>query len=177
MLKVCCFIGHRTINESDELEDKLYSVVKNLIEKEGVSIFLFGSKSQFDELCLEVVTNMKTIYPHIQRIYVRAEFPHINDDYKNYLLKRYDNTFYPATLFNAGRAVYIKRNEIMIDKSDILVMYYDENYLPKPQNNRENLFTPHRTASGTRHAYNYAKKKNNISLINIAPSQKKDSTN
>lgn len=38
---------------------------------------------------------VKEEYPDIKRIYVRAEFPYINDDYKNYLLKSYEDTYYP----------------------------------------------------------------------------------
>ena len=57
--------------------------------------FLFGSKSRFDDLCYEAVTELKKKYVHIQRIYVRAEFPYIDESYKSYLLKGYEETYYP----------------------------------------------------------------------------------
>lgn len=75
---VCCFIGHRTINETDELRARLYKVIEKLITSEGVDTFLFGSRSRFDSLCLEMVTSLKENHPHVKRIYVRAEFPIIN---------------------------------------------------------------------------------------------------
>ena len=90
MNNTCCFFGHRTINETDELRTKLTDSIEKLITDENVDTFLFGSKSEFDSLCLELVTKLKEKYPHVKRIYVRAEFPFINDDYLNYLLKSYD---------------------------------------------------------------------------------------
>ena len=91
----CCFFGHRTINETDEMRTKITEVVERLITDENVDTFLFGSKSEFDRLCLELVTELKEKYPPVKRIYVRAEFPFINDDYLIYLLKSYDETYTP----------------------------------------------------------------------------------
>lgn len=68
-------------------------MIRELIVKLEVKTFLFGSKSEFDALCLDVVTELKEEYPDIKRIYVRAEFPYINDDYRNYLLQCYDDIY------------------------------------------------------------------------------------
>ena len=97
MKNTCCFFGHRTINESEELKTKLYDMIEKLIIHENVDTFLFGSKSRFDSLCLEIVTKIKEKYPHIKRIYVRAEYPIISNSYKTYLLEIYDDTYYHAT--------------------------------------------------------------------------------
>lgn len=113
----CCFFGHRTINETEELKKKLTTIIEKLIYDKQVDTFLFGSKSQFNSLCLKIVTELKEKYPHIKRVYVRAEYPYINDDYKNYLLKSYEDTYYPEKIKNSGKAVYIKRNFEMIDNS------------------------------------------------------------
>ena len=121
----CCFFGHRTINETEELKTKLYETIERLITDEKVDTFLFGSKSRFDSLCLELVTKIKEKHPHIKRIYVRAEFPIINDDYKAYLLKSYDDTYYPKKILGSGRAVYVERNCEMINRSRFCIVYYD----------------------------------------------------
>jgi len=68
----CCFLGHRKINENEEITQQLYSIIENLIIEEKVDTFLFGSKSRFNSLCHEQVTKIKEKYPHIKRIYVRA---------------------------------------------------------------------------------------------------------
>ena len=54
--KTCYFFGHRRINETEELKSKLSREIEKLIVEKQVDTFLFGSKSQFDSLCLELVT-------------------------------------------------------------------------------------------------------------------------
>ena len=126
----CCFFGHRTINETEKLKVKLYKTIESLVVNENVDTFLFGSKSRFDSLCLELVTKLKEKYSHIKRIYVRAEFPIISDNYKYYLLESYEDTYYPEKIIGSGRAAYVERNFEMINQSRFCVVYYDESYAP-----------------------------------------------
>lgn len=165
-LHTCCFFGHRKIAVTDELVSSLKEVVEDLIVEKKVYIFLFGSKSQFDKLALSVVTELKKKYPHIRRIYVRAEFPYIDEDYMEYLLKRYDHTYYPERMINSGKAAYVERNCEMIDNSSYCVIYYDENYMPpRRKNSRRDLFH-YQPSSGTKLAYDYAVKKG-LKVINV----------
>ena len=85
--KTCCFFGHRKITGAEDLEIKIYEIMEKLILQNGVDTFLMGSKSEFDRLCRKVVSRLKEKYPHIKRIYVRAEYPYINEDYESYLLE------------------------------------------------------------------------------------------
>lgn len=148
----CCFFGHRKIEITTELRKKLYDIIENLIIKESVNTFLFGSKSQFNDLCYNIVCDLKEKFPYIKRIYVRAEFPYINDDYKSYLLQSYEETYFPKAVINAGKLVYVKRNYEMINKSKFCIVYFNKNY-PQPK-------------SGTKLAYNYAISKQKI-IINV----------
>lgn len=127
---VACFFGHRTINETEKLKNELYKTIEKLITEEKVNTFLFGSKSRFNSLCLELVTNIKEKYPYIKRIYVRAEFPDISDSYRAYLMENYEDTYYPEKSRNAHKSVYIKRNYEMIDNSRFCVVYLDETCIP-----------------------------------------------
>ena len=142
----CCFFGHRTINETEELKVELHKTIEDLIVNENVNTFLFGSKSRFNDLCLEIVSRIKEKYPHIKRIYVRAEFPVISDNYKNYLLESYEDTYYPEKIIGSGRAAYVERNFEMINQSHFCVVYYDESYAPITRK------------SGTKIALDYATK-------------------
>lgn len=152
----CCFFGHRTINETEELKSKLKEIIERLIVEEQVDTFLFGSKSQFNSLCLELVSEIKEKYPHIKRIYVRAEYPDINEQYTNYLLKSYEETYYPENILGSGRAVYVKRNFEMINKSRFCIVYYDEQFAPTTRK------------SGTKIALDYAiKKEKSIILLPV----------
>ena len=144
--RTCCFIGHRKIEETLELRTKLYDSIERLITDKNVDTFLFGSKSRFNSLCLELVTEIKEKYPHIKRVYVRAEYPYISDDYKNYLLENYEDTYYPNKIIGAGKATYVERNCEMINKSRFCIVYYDE------------LRAPTKRKSGTKIALEYAVK-------------------
>lgn len=144
--RICCFIGHRTINETEELKERLCEIIEKLIVDENVDTFLFGSKSRFNSLCHELVTEIKEKYPHIKRTYVRAEYLNIDDSYKNYLLQHYEDTYYPEKIIGAGKAVYVERNCEMIDKSHFCIVYYDEQNAPTTRK------------SGTKIAVDYAVK-------------------
>ena len=122
----CCFFGHRTIKETEELKAKLIEIIEKLIVVKQVDTFLFGSKSRFNSLCLELVTQIKEKYPHIKRVYVRAEYPYISEHYKNYLLETYEDTYYPEKIMSSGKASYVERNYEMIDNSQFCIVYYDE---------------------------------------------------
>ena len=121
-------------------------MIEKLITEENVDTFLFGSKSRFNDLCHELVTKIKEKYPHIKRIYVRAEFPYISGSYKEYILKDFEDTYFPDRLIGAGRASYIERNIEMIQNSRFCVVYYDRHH------------TPSARKSGTKIALDYAVK-------------------
>lgn len=153
----CCFIGHREIEESEKMKLDLKNTIEDLICNKNITDFLFGSKSGFDTLCREIVTELKVKYPHIRRIYVRSMYSYIEDHYQKYLMTLYDDTYLPDSVEGAGRLSYVKRNCEMIDKSGICVFYYDKN----------RVFTKRK--SGTKVAYDYAaKKKANIVLFPIS---------
>ena len=152
--KTCCFFGHRTINETEELKSKLIEIIEKLIVENSVDTFLFGSKSRFNSLCLELVTEIKEKYPHIKRVYVRAEYPDISEHYKEYLLESYEDTYYPEHIRNSGKAAYVERNYEMINKSHYCIVYYDKQNAPTTRK------------SGTKIAFDYAVKKEK-QIINI----------
>lgn len=164
--KVCCFIGHRKIQKSPELKEKLLNTIENLITKEDITKFFFGSKSQFDDYCYEIVSELKEKYPYIKRVYVRSAYQHIPDWYEDSLLEHYEDTYFPEHMAKAGRASYVERNQEMINKSDFCIFFYDENYLPpRRRNSRRDLFD-YQPKSGTGVAYDYAVKKK-VKIINV----------
>lgn len=152
--KTCCFIGHREIKNTEELGKRVYSEVEALVLERGVDTFLFGSKSRFNSLCYEQVCKIKEKYPHVKRIYVRAEFPLIGASYEDYLLEYYEDTYFPQKALGAGKAVYVERNRDMIDKSLFCVVYCHKDSFP------------HGRKSGTQIALEYAvKRKKNVILL------------
>ena len=159
MNHIACFIGHRTIPESQEMKQKIYNTIEKLVSAKQVDTFYFGSKSRFNSLCYEQVTKLKEKYPHIKRIYLRAEYPVISQEYETYLLSQYEGTEFPKCVLGAGKASYIKRNVEMVNRSDICIVYY-----------KEALASPSRK-SGTKLALDYAVKKQK-QVINLAEKPK-----
>ena len=148
---IVCFIGHRKILENSQLVLSLDNTLHSLIG-EGATTFLFGSMSEFDSLAWKTLTKLKEKYPYLRRVYVRASFQYIDNDYENYLLKSYEETYFPLKIANAGKGAYVERNYEMIDKADVCVFYYDN------KNCRQN--------SGTKIAYEYANRKHK-KIINL----------
>lgn len=177
--KQCCFIGHRTIELTQELTQRVKSVIEKLILEYSVGVFLFGSRSEFDTLCLSIVTELKEKYPYIKRIaytcqsegcILQAEKAKWDRVYSSFYntptdLLCVDEEFEYKSKYTAGRASYVERNQAMIDNSDYCVFYYNENYKP-PQRQYFKKSPYYQTKSGTQLAYQYAKRKKK-SIINI----------
>ena len=153
--KSCCFFGHRNIERSPELIECIENIVERLILEENISVFLFGSRSSFDELCHRVVSKLREKFPQIVRIYVRAEYEQISNRYKTYLLQEFEDTYYPPKIKNAGKAVYVERNREMIEKSNVCIVYLNESAIAGTG-----------AKSGTKIAVDYARKKQKR-IINI----------
>lgn len=162
----CCFFGHRKIEETSELRNKVYTVIEELIKDYEVHTFFFGSKSEFDDMCFDIVTDLKEKYSHIQRVYVRSAFADIDESYTNYLLEMYEGTYFPEKIRKSGKASYVERNQEMINKSKYCIVYYDENYLPPRRRNSCRDLTDYQPKSGTKLAYDYAVKKE-LTIINV----------
>ncbi|MBQ7467177.1 MAG: DUF1273 family protein [Clostridia bacterium] len=170
--KSCCFIGHRKIKIDDNLVNEVTNVIEKLILNDNVSNFLFGSKSEFDNLCHQIVTDLKEKYNQIIRInYTCSHETFISENQreryekllsnmsgKQIRLKAYEKECEFKSKFISGKASYIERNKAMIDDSDYCVFYYDEKFVPFAKT----LMVYHKRKSGTAIAYKYAKRKNKM---------------
>ena len=168
--KRCCFIGHRTIEQAEELLPRLKDTIKRLILEESVCYFLFGSRSAFDDLCHSIVTELKAEYPHIVRVaYTRRSEYAVKAEEKAKLerswasvlktevkLKDYDAEVQSDRVYSAGKASYVERNQEMIDDSDFCIFYYNEAYQPPKRKRTNRDLSTYQPQSGTRLAYEYA---------------------
>lgn len=150
-MKTCCFIGHNIVKEPETILNRLTVAIETQI-RNGADVFLFGSRSRFNDLCYLAVSELKEKYPRIKRVFVRAEYENIDKSYTDYLLESFERTYFAESARGAGRLCYVKRNEEMIAKSDVCIFYRDESVLPH--------------ASGTNIAFLYAVKKHKT-VINV----------
>ena len=174
-----CFIGHRSLGDATQLKIKLTETVSMLIS-DGVDTFLFGSRSEFDTLCWQVVTELKERYNNLKRICYKT--PHetaftSKDERKHYelllskILKRdvhftdYEEVIIPQKTQKANKNSYIMRNLEMINNSDICVFYYNKNYLP-PKRKLSMKGVAKQPQSGTGLVFSYATKQKKY-IINL----------
>ncbi len=164
--KICCFIGHQKIKDPEQLRQKLYPILERLIADEGFDTFLFGSMSQLYPLCHEVVTQLREKYPHIRRIYVRAEYPFIDTEFKNQILQDYEDTYFARPTGHSDQAEYVDRNCHMVCSSSTCVFYFNTKGKVRHRKFIRNDQVLYRPQSGTKIVYDYAVKKGKR-IINI----------
>ena len=145
-------------------------------------MFLFGSRSEFNDLCHLVVSELKEEYSFVERICYtcKSESCTLESERKererifSLVLNKevhllgFEKEFEHKTKYKAGRASYVERNQAMIDDSDYCVFYYDEKYKPKIRKYSKKQIGYYQPKSGTKLAYDYAVKKNK-SILNIIP--------
>ena len=148
----CSFFGHRNIEITDELKNKLFEIVKNLIEK-GYEYFYFGGFGMFDELCYNIVSKLKLKYSHIKRVYCLSNPRHLISKKRPEWMKKeeYEEFVYLDLEFDWWYQRIYYRNCAIIDKSDLTIFYVEA-----------------RKDSGAYKAFKYSqkKRKNYINLYN-----------
>lgn len=148
--KTCCFAGHSSISNQEEIKIRLKNEIIYLIEKENVTEFYNGYKGAFDSLCARTVNELKKDYPFIKSFWVLSYMPREKDDYTDNLLKLFDESIYPDLENVHPRFAIIKRNEWMVNNSDFLIAYVKHDW------------------DGAFQTLRYAKRKKHISIINLS---------
>ena len=178
-MKKCCFIGHRKIDGLDAVKERLRDTIEKLIIS-GVDVFAFGSKSDFNDLCYEIVSELKEKYTKIVRVNftcayegfcLESEKEKTEETFRKVFKKdislqafEQENEF--KNKYCAGRASYVERNQAMIDFCDVCVFYYNKNYLPPMRKFSKHDAVFYQPKSGTAMAYKYAKQKHK-QIINL----------
>ena len=113
---IITFCGHSEISTSESLRKWLQNTVSELI-RQGADTFYLGDYGDFDRLSASVVREMKTIHPQIISVLV---IPYLD---RKVNTEEYDCTTYPPLELVPRRFAISKRNEWMIDQSDVVVAY------------------------------------------------------
>lgn len=177
---IACFIGHRKIENEEEIKQRLLSVISTLITQ-GADTFIFGSRSDFDYICWSVVTELQEKFPNVKRIKHNAphevaftskadrencEMLYLKLVHEEVHYSDYEEAFDCGKSFHSGKNAYRMRNQKMIDNSDVCVFYYDKSYLPpKRKQSKRHVFN-YQPKSGTAISFAYAKRKKK-KIINL----------
>ena len=110
------FCGHREVLEVQAVERWLCTVCAQLI-CEGATQFFFGGYGKFDSLCAKVMIRLKQENPHIRMVLV---LPYLNRKMNDGM---YDETVYPPLESVPPKVAIPRRNEWIVDQSDVVVAY------------------------------------------------------
>ena len=177
----------RKIERTDKLIKNLETLIDDLIHEQGVDIFLFGSRSEFDDLCHHIVTEQQKKNPQIKRIMYtcRSEYAVKKDEReereriaravtkRDIKYKNYDGSMMSDRLWSAGKASYVERNQDMIDASDYCIFYYNPQFQPPRRKYSKRSLGDYQPKSGTKIAFEYANrmcredKKTIINLMSV----------
>ena len=108
------FCGHSQVADPATVADRLTAIIEELIA-EGADDFLLGGYGEFDGMAARAVRNAKVIHPQIRSELV---IPYIDRDFDPAL---YDGSVYPSLEIVPRRYAISKRNEWMVDNSDVVV--------------------------------------------------------
>lgn len=108
------FCGHRQIFDQNTVSKWLDLILPSLIEG-GVTTFYLGGYGTFDRLAVAAVRRQKTVYPSIEAVLV---LPYLD---RNMDVSDYDRTTYPPLEKVPPRFAIIKRNQWMVEQSDVVI--------------------------------------------------------
>lgn len=125
-IRACCGFGHRDVFEN--ISDQLYNTLLHIAEQ-GCKKFYTGGMGEFDKLFSSAVRRIKSMFPDIKLICVKPYMTKDINENGEYLLSLYDDIIIPTELADVHyKAVIQKRNQWMIEESDLLVFYVRRKY-------------------------------------------------
>lgn len=125
--KICSVFGHSEILKEDKcyLKPRLEREFLNLILNHGVKKFLFGGFGEFDDLCYQVVCELKNQFEFIERIHCVENERLLRPDKQPIWLKNrnYEQIIYLEPDFKYWYTQIYYRNLEMIKASDFIIFY------------------------------------------------------
>ena len=124
--KGCCGFGHREVFEN--ISKTISSAVRTAAEQ-GCEIFYTGAMGRFDEMYSSEVRALKKDYPNIKLICVMPYMTNEINTQGDYLYTLYDDILIPTELADVHyKAAITKRNQWIIQRSDLVIVYTKRNY-------------------------------------------------
>ena len=118
---IVTFCGHRDVFDSEAVVAWLNETVEGLI-REGADCFYLGGYGQFDALAAAVVHKQKERYPLIRSVLM---LPYLD---RSFDASAYDETVYPSLESVPKRFAVSRRNEYMIDRSDVVIAFVTHSF-------------------------------------------------
>lgn len=124
-MKSCSGFGHRYVYQN--INDKLEKEILKAIDM-GCYIFYTGAMGEFDRLFASIIRKYKKEY-NIKLICVKPYLTKELNENKDYYYTMYDDIIIPDELSDVFyKQAITKRNEWIIDNSDIVIGYAIHDY-------------------------------------------------
>ena len=123
----CTFFGHKEIEITESLKNRLYDKIESLIIS-GFGEFYFGGLSDFDDLCYFTVSTLKEKYPWIRRIFCLYDPRHEREAKRPSWLKErnFEHVEYLSLSFDWWYQRIYFRNVEMINLCDYVIFFVRE---------------------------------------------------
>lgn len=118
---IVSFCGHGDVMESETVRQWILAVTSDLIMN-GANVFYLGGYGAFDGIAKSVLAKLCKEYPHIKSVLILPYLHRIMDE------TGYSYTLYPPLETVPKRFAISKRNEWIVDQSDIVVAYVTHNF-------------------------------------------------
>lgn len=121
------FIGHREVADYPFVEEQVYSIVGELIATKEYVEFYVGRNGEYDLLVASVIKRAKRDFGgQNSALILVIPYPVAEmEAYENY----YDEVEYPKELYKVHyKSAIAKRNEWLVENSDMLVAYVVRDY-------------------------------------------------
>lgn len=121
----CAVFGHRNEFYYSGKEEKIYSVINDLVESRGVTEFYNGYRGEFDEICADYVYWLKKHgFPEIKNILVLAYLR--NNKFDKFVLPYlFDESEYLLDKYVPPHAAIIETNKRLALKADYILSGVD----------------------------------------------------
>ncbi len=120
------FIGHSKINNTRHIEKRLQEILKNLIQTKEFVEFYIGRNGDFDILVASEIKRVQKSLGH-QNSSLILVLPYKMKD-GEYYEKYYDEIYYPIDSATHFKSAITKRNQWMIDNSDLLIAFVETDF-------------------------------------------------
>ena len=128
MKKRCCFAGHSKIYDATAIE-RVLAEARRLVVEESVTEFLVGNYGDFDHCATSAIRLLKKEYETVELSLVVPYLTKEICDYQRDYYEKYDSIVMANIKENTpNRLKIIKANEYMVDSSDYVICYVDNDY-------------------------------------------------
>lgn len=127
-IMIITFCGHDSFTGAQEYEQKLLSLLQELIGDGQAELYL-GEYGGFDAFAYECCKKFKSTHPNVKLIFIT---PYISPEYqKNHLeyqKNRYDQIIYPPLEGVPQKFAIAYRNRWMVRQADAVVSYIEHSW-------------------------------------------------